>query len=149
MRNKAGECNGQCTQTCTITPIKLDTCAGLPGDISLDALPGQSSLCCPLFSVVCVCVCTVCVCVCEGVRACTMCLRDRERDRQTDRETDRQTDRVQRCFTSTETIRSITDGEPRTTTTTLTKFLSSDPRSLKQGKSWLYNLLQPLGYSAY
>ncbi|XP_070200043.1 tetratricopeptide repeat protein 17-like isoform X3 [Littorina saxatilis] len=39
MRNKAGDCNGQCTQTCTITPVKLDTCAGLPGDVSLDALP--------------------------------------------------------------------------------------------------------------
>ncbi|KAL8577739.1 hypothetical protein ACOMHN_065556 [Nucella lapillus] len=42
MRNKAGDCNGQCTQTCTITPIKLDTCAGLPTDVSLDALPGNN-----------------------------------------------------------------------------------------------------------
>ncbi|KAK7486422.1 hypothetical protein BaRGS_00022346, partial [Batillaria attramentaria] len=39
MRNKAGDCNGQCTQTCTITPIKLDTCAGMSGDVSLDQMP--------------------------------------------------------------------------------------------------------------
>ncbi|XP_060074042.1 tetratricopeptide repeat protein 17-like isoform X2 [Ylistrum balloti] len=27
-RSKSGECNGHCTQTCTVTPIKLDSCAG-------------------------------------------------------------------------------------------------------------------------
>ncbi|XP_076450500.1 tetratricopeptide repeat protein 17-like isoform X3 [Babylonia areolata] len=43
MRNKAGECNGQCTQTCTITPIKLDTCAGLPTDVNLDAMPAGNN----------------------------------------------------------------------------------------------------------
>ncbi|XP_025087686.1 tetratricopeptide repeat protein 17-like isoform X2 [Pomacea canaliculata] len=40
IHNKAGNCNGQCTQTCTITPIKLDTCTGLGADINLDGLQG-------------------------------------------------------------------------------------------------------------
>ena len=59
---------------------------------------------------------------------------DRDRDRQTDRQTDRdrdrekqrQTDRIQCCLTSTETIillRTITDGEPRTATSTFTQLL--------------------------
>uniref|UniRef100_A0A0B7BGE5 Tetratricopeptide repeat protein 17 n=1 Tax=Arion vulgaris TaxID=1028688 RepID=A0A0B7BGE5_9EUPU len=32
-RNRIADCNGQCTQTCTITPIKVDGCSG---DISLE-----------------------------------------------------------------------------------------------------------------
>ena len=35
-------------------------------------------------------------------------------------------DQVQCCFTSTETIRTIRDGEPRTATSTFTQLLSSD-----------------------
>ena len=33
---------------------------------------------------------------------------------------------VQCCFTSTETVRTIRDGEPRTSTSTFTQFLSSE-----------------------
>ncbi|BFZ05335.1 hypothetical protein BsWGS_08373 [Bradybaena similaris] len=33
-RNRIADCNGQCTQTCTITPIKMDGCSG---DISLES----------------------------------------------------------------------------------------------------------------
>ena len=36
---------------------------------------------------------------------------------------------VQCCFTSTETMRLIRDGEPRTATSTFTQLLSSDPVS--------------------
>lgn len=27
-RGKAEDCNGHCTQTCTVTPIKFDSCTG-------------------------------------------------------------------------------------------------------------------------
>ncbi|KAK6190158.1 hypothetical protein SNE40_002084 [Patella caerulea] len=33
-RGKAGDCNGHCTQTCTITPIKLESCNG--GELPID-----------------------------------------------------------------------------------------------------------------
>ncbi|XP_059157800.1 tetratricopeptide repeat protein 17-like isoform X2 [Physella acuta] len=32
-RNRVADCNGQCTQTCTITPIKVDGCSG---DVNLE-----------------------------------------------------------------------------------------------------------------
>ena len=38
---------------------------------------------------------------------------------------------VQCCFTSTETIRTIRDGEPRTATSTFTQLLLSDPEKVK------------------
>ncbi|OWF35392.1 tetratricopeptide repeat protein 17-like isoform X2 [Mizuhopecten yessoensis] len=45
-RSKSGECNGHCTQTCTVTPIKLDSCAGdiHPGG-ELPALSGDGAQC--------------------------------------------------------------------------------------------------------
>ncbi|ESO91575.1 hypothetical protein LOTGIDRAFT_163300 [Lottia gigantea] len=35
MRGKSGECNGHCTQTCTITPIKVESSCGGP-DLAVD-----------------------------------------------------------------------------------------------------------------
>nr|XP_022314692.1 tetratricopeptide repeat protein 17-like isoform X1 [Crassostrea virginica] len=33
-RTKSGECNGHCTQTCTVTPIKFDSCSGEDGPLA-------------------------------------------------------------------------------------------------------------------
>lgn len=33
-RTKSGECNGHCTQTCTVTPIKFDSCTGQDGPLA-------------------------------------------------------------------------------------------------------------------
>ncbi|XP_048779550.1 tetratricopeptide repeat protein 17-like isoform X2 [Ostrea edulis] len=33
-RTKSGECNGHCTQTCTVTPIKFDSCTGDEGPMT-------------------------------------------------------------------------------------------------------------------
>ena len=40
---------------------------------------------------------------------------------------------VQCCFTSTEAIRTVRDGEPRTSTSTFTQVLNSVPREIKKG----------------
>ncbi|XP_012940375.1 tetratricopeptide repeat protein 17 [Aplysia californica] len=40
-RNRVADCNGQCTQTCTITPVKMDGCSG---DLNLEnAIIGHCS----------------------------------------------------------------------------------------------------------
>ncbi|XP_033752791.1 tetratricopeptide repeat protein 17-like [Pecten maximus] len=44
-RSKSGECNGHCTQTCTVTPIKLDSCAGDIHSSELPALNGDGGQC--------------------------------------------------------------------------------------------------------
>ena len=56
-------------------------------------------------------------------------------------------DQVQCRFTSTETIRTIRDGEPRTATSTFTQLLSSaqHPLSRKRGKSCEHSVCCPCG----
>ncbi|XP_046360680.2 tetratricopeptide repeat protein 17-like isoform X1 [Haliotis rufescens] len=34
-RHKSSDCNGHCTQTCTISPVKMDTCSG-GGEVTVD-----------------------------------------------------------------------------------------------------------------
>ncbi|XP_064604076.1 tetratricopeptide repeat protein 17-like isoform X2 [Liolophura sinensis] len=46
-RTKMPECNGHCTQTCTITPIKLDSCGSMAGEITLDDGKSETNSCGP------------------------------------------------------------------------------------------------------
>ena len=100
----------------------------------------------------CVRVCVVCVCVCvladrrkvrhqhppadTDIMACRktdqLCIATplwwmmRQGDNGLVIDTDCQTVQVQCCFTSTEAIKTIREGEPRTATSTFTKLLSSE-----------------------
>ena len=99
------------TGKCFIYAITLKSKKQIPLSRSLNY--NQTSLCvlgCTSVggSVVYMCVC-VCVCVCVCSLCLTWC-----------------SDQVQCCFTSTETMRSVRDGEPRTAILTFTQLLSSD-----------------------
>ncbi|XP_067656212.1 tetratricopeptide repeat protein 17-like isoform X3 [Haliotis asinina] len=39
-RHKSSDCNGHCTQTCTISPVKMDTCSG-GGEVTVDQTGGS------------------------------------------------------------------------------------------------------------